>query len=462
MIATNAKANRRWFHRMRRACLTAFGILGFMLLLNNAGCLDPCPTCPPPRATFAPGGLLNFSRAGHTATPLEGQSPVFPTGEVLIVGGRGNFVLNSAELYHPLTGSFSVLQSSMKEPRVGHTATPLCATPMAVCAPGAQIGDVLIAGGRDLAVSDTAELYKFATGSFVNAGMMSVARSGHAATLLSDGSVLITGGSSSLTGFQTNQGAQNNAELYSPVPGFQAISPMTSARSEHTATLLMNGSGVLITGGFDEKGRTLSSAEIYDPMTHSFSRIMPMKHPRRDHTAILMADGRVLIAGGWDAQNNPVNTTEIYDSSGFLDGPMMNKARAYLSSSLLSGGAVLLAGGDATESAEVLAGGQFIELATSNFKAGAANAAATITNGDVLVTGGGFPVDKVLGYSSSNDSANLFLSDGSGLLGGVEFLNQSRIGHTATNLPDGTVLVVGGEDVPGRTYARRSVRLDSK
>jgi hypothetical protein len=425
---------------MRRVCIAAFGVLVFTLLLNNAGCLDPCGTCPPPPGmAFAPGGLLNYSRAGHTATPLVGQSQVFHPGEVLIVGGRGNFVLNSGEIYDPLTGSFSFLLSSMNEPRVGQTATSL------------QTGDVLIAGGRNATVSDTAELYKFATGSFIEAGTMNVPRSGHAATLLSDGSVLITGGSRDLSAFQTNLGALSDAELYIPVSGFQIVQSMTSSRSEHTATLLMNGS-VLIAGGFDDKGRTLSSAEIYDPVTHTFSSIMPMKHPRRDHTAILMLDGKVLLAGGWDAQNNPVNTTEIYDSSGFLDGPMMNRSRAYLSSSLLNGGAVLVAGGDANESAEVFSGGQFTELATSDFSAGAANAAATIANGDVLVTGGGFPVDKIFGYTSSNDFANLFLSDGSGLLH-VGFLKQSRSGHTATTLPatpllpDGTVLVVGGEDV---------------
>ncbi len=220
---------------------------------------------------------------------------------------------------------------------------------------------------------------------------------------------------------------------------------MTSPRSEHTATLLANGT-VLIAGGFDDKGTTLSSAEIYDPMTRSFTLIGPMIHPRRDHTAILMPNGNVLIAGGWDAQQNPVNTTEIYNSSGFSEGPPMNEARAYLSSSLLAGGRVLVAGGDANESAEVYSNGNFTELDTSNFTAGAANAAATIANGDVLVTGGSKPVDKVFGYTSSDSSANLFISDGSGLVQ-VGFMEQARTGHTATGLPDGTLLVVGGEDV---------------
>jgi hypothetical protein len=444
VIAANSSRSPRSLHWMRGAFSAALAMLALAFVLNNVGCLDPCPVCPPPSPTFTPGGLLNDSRAGHTATTL-----LAPQNQVLIVGGSGSLVLNSAEIYDPLTGSFSV-GSSMNEARVGHTATSL------------QTGDVLIAGGHDVAVSNTAELYQFATGSFVDVGKMNAFRSGHAATLLSDGFVLITGGSPSLSSFNTNLGAQNSAELYNPISGFQAIQPMTSERSEHTATRLTNGS-VLIAGGFDDKGRTLRTAEIYDPVTQSFSPIQPMRHPRRDHTAILTPDGSVLIAGGWDERKNPVNTAEIYDASGFVDGALMNEARAYHSSSLLSGGMVLVAGGDAAESAEVYSGGRFTELDTSNFSAGAASAAATIANGDVLISGGGPPVDKTFGYPGpSNKFANLFLSDGSGLLH-VGMMSQGRSGPSAaalpagTRLPDGTLLAAGGLLVAGGENVLASV-----
>ncbi|CAF4000974.1 unnamed protein product, partial [Rotaria sp. Silwood1] len=70
---------------------------------------------------------------------------------------------------------------------------------------------------------------------------------------------------------------------------------MSHPRRWHTATLLTNGK-ILVTGGsnFD----ILNSAELYDPLTGTWTISGGMKHPRGVHTATLLTNGKVLVSGG--------------------------------------------------------------------------------------------------------------------------------------------------------------------
>jgi hypothetical protein len=54
---------------------------------------------------------------------------------------------------------------------------------------------------------------------------------------------------------------------------------------------------VLVTGGNDA-GSVLATAELFDPVTSSWKSAGSMTTARTAHSATLMLDGRVLIAGG--------------------------------------------------------------------------------------------------------------------------------------------------------------------
>jgi hypothetical protein len=90
---------------------------------------------------------------------------------------------------------------------------------------------------------------------------MIVIRSAHTATLLPNGTVLVAGGRGAYdvaSGYQS----LSSAELYDPASGtFTATGSMTTARDSFTATLLPN-QKVLIAGGANAAG-ALSSAELY-------------------------------------------------------------------------------------------------------------------------------------------------------------------------------------------------------
>ncbi len=78
---------------------------------------------------------------------------------------------------------------------------------------------------------------------------------------------------------------------------------MTVGRAVHTATLLGNGK-VLIAGGTSCLGgncpgnSVLATAELYDPITKTFSATGKMTTPRAYHVASALNNGKVLIAGG--------------------------------------------------------------------------------------------------------------------------------------------------------------------
>ena len=181
-------------------------------------------------------------------------------------------------------------------------------------------GRVLIAGGSnatDVTLYPTAqfestvpplltiaELYDPTMGGFVQAGNMTQPRSRHTATLLADGRVLIAGGITSTGG---GGGATDTAEMYDPTNGlFTAVAPMSSARAQHTATLLGDGT-VLVTGGYNGHAANAPEdppydplyAELFDPTRLSFHNTGAMSTTRIGQAAVLITPQSVLVMGGF-------------------------------------------------------------------------------------------------------------------------------------------------------------------
>src|SRR5580704_7890245 len=127
-----------------------------------------------------------------------------------------------------------------------------------------------------------------AEGWFVAAGMTTL-RSLHTATMLPNGKVLVAGG-------DDNSGhATASAEIYDPVAGrWTAAGNMTVPRTSHTATLLPNGT-VLVAGGSRgtavERNSAQANAEIYDPVAGTWTVTGHMTSARVDHTATLLPNG---------------------------------------------------------------------------------------------------------------------------------------------------------------------------
>jgi hypothetical protein len=195
-------------------------------------------------------------------------------------------------------------------------------------------GRVLVVGGIDSEgdVLRTAEVFDPDSGRWSSAGSLAKARAGFTLTLLPDGSVLAVGGDPG--GSWASDKPLASAERFDPSSGtWSPAASMATPRTLHVAALLEDGR-VLVAGGNDralKPGRTLddgfppptTSAEIYDPVTDSWTATTPMKSPRAAAAAATLADGSVLVAGGysgWGPMSTPYCPHELATAERYVPG----------------------------------------------------------------------------------------------------------------------------------------------
>jgi N-acetylneuraminic acid mutarotase len=344
---------------------------------------------------------------------------------ILVIALAPAALLFASSVLQPAQAGIWVTTGPMNIARSGHTATLL------------PNGKVLVAGGGyNRGFFSSAELYDPATGTWTTTGSMAANRAYFTATLLPNGKVLVTGGLSSQG---INNHALNGAELYDPTTGkWKVTGSMAYPRYYPTATLLPNGK-VLVAGG-NKLGGDLSSAEIYDPATETWTNTGSMTIPRMEATATLLTNGKVLVVGG---VNQP--GAELYDPAAgvwTVTGSMSEARRAH-TATLLPNGKVLVAGGVAAEG--VISSAELYDPDTGAWMkvgrmatARAGHTATLLPDGKVLVTGGGL----------FTDSTELYQPDTGTWVDGGE-MSEARDQHTATLLPDGTVLVAGGQNQIG-------------
>ena len=373
----------------------------------------------PATGTFSATGSLSVARYNHTATLL-------PNGKVLVVGGQGNFSSTgayvdyaSAELYDPATGTFSAT-GSLSTPRLNHDATLL------------SDGTVLVTAGYNHMNGDTylasVEVYDPAKGTFSAAAPLIDVRHGHTATLLQDGRVFVAGGVQ----------LSSVVEIYDP--GTRAFAARGLCRVGHTATLLADGR-VLFPGG--RSSWYYGKAALFDPAHLDFvPTTQQPKFVRDSGTATLLADGRVFLIGGLDNDNVPTIAAEIYSpaTDSFTAGALPITQRIWHTATLLPNGKVLMAGGG---SCTVINTTEVFDPTAGTFTASGSmisprgqHTATLLANGKILIAGG-------MSNSSSLGTAELY-DPTTGMFAATGMMASSRFGHTATLMPDGRVLIVGG------------------
>ena len=277
---------------------------------------------------YDPGSDTWASVAGPL-TPRDYYSvTLLADGRVLVVGGvdASDSALGSCELYDPATGKWT--ETGSLPPRVRHTLPP----PWGTRAYGHTAtlladGRVLLAGGYDsdveMAPVSEADVYDPATGQWTMAEM-GASRVYHTATLLADGRVMVTGGDWPNCGGGAGclDGVVMTTEIYDPrTNGWSAGPPLRAPRESYTATLLRDGSLLLVGGTRNNPGSPYSWTVLGEVDTSPapgapFISAPSLHTPREGHTTTLLADGSVLAVGGWGcagaASCTPLGSAEIY------------------------------------------------------------------------------------------------------------------------------------------------------
>ena len=200
---------------------------------GNNGFLNSAELYDPATGTWSVTGNLNLARLRFTATLLT-------NGKVLVAGGFTNGdPTNTAELYDPATGAWS-LTGNMNSPRAWHSATLLRNGNVLIVGGLDEGGYVAFSS-----LLNSAELYDPRTGRWsvtgsLNTGLGHVV---HTATLLQNGKVLVAGGSDEIydpwTVDEEVDSALVSAELYDPSTGSWGVTgSLNRGRIFHTATLL--------------------------------------------------------------------------------------------------------------------------------------------------------------------------------------------------------------------------------
>lgn len=323
-------------------------------------------------------------------------------------------------------GEWKIIDS-LNIQRTGHSATIM------------PDGNVLVAGGwKDTSALSSCEIYNPETDEWLRAPSMNLKRHNHGMITLNDGRIFVFGGEK-----------VKDCEIYDPTTQKRKTTDSLKAirqaiYSNSIAHLLDN--RVLVTGGHrNYPPILLSSCELYDPVLEEWQTTDSLKYSRWAHTATTLKNGKVLVVGGFGNEKE-LNKCELYDplKNEWEIVDTLNVARSNHSAILLHGGKVLVIGGQnygnptspwlsCCEIYDPLKN-EWTQVGFTNY-AHSDHAAYIINNSNVLIVDTYYEIYNV----STNSSVYL----------GEYPVDKGNM--TVVQLPDGRVIGIGGMEIFGDT-----------
>ena len=297
----------------------------------------------------------------------------------------------------------------------------------------------------------------------------STMRYGHAAAALPDGRVLLVAGHPDRQSYNPLL----STDVFNPASGGFSIGPVLTVQRINPEAIALDADRVLVTGGEQDYQTARSSAEVLNLATGTTTAIANTMSALRIHHRMVKLgsgpnNGKVLVMGGF---NGPVPygvpswlataSVDLFDpaSNTFsASASSLKTARGLFTATVLADGRVLIVGGfQPSPGVGALASAEIYDPVTGVFSftgsmtvARLGHTASRLPDGRVLIVGG----DR---EATINSTAEIF-DPASGTFSTVASpLAVTRIHHAAASLADGRVLIFGGES--GESIVRGTVEV---
>lgn len=320
-------------------------------------------------------------------------------------------------------------------------------------------GRALIVGGGEPPEAYTS-VASFETRNFdalTGEGAVPDARADHTATLLTDGDVLVVGGTDGISA------ALDTAERFDLLSSrWTAVASLQTPRADHAAAA--TGGSVLVVGGRDATG-VLDDAELYDPFANTWTAAGTLNVPRAGATAVTLGDGTVLVSGGVDATGTAVDAQERWSpySRTFSVVTGLSAPRAEHRALSFSGHAVIGPGFDDTgaplASIDLVRWNPFdVDTAAAADARAAAGLALPPSSGNIALVSGGEDASGPRDDMAFLDLRQVVLGGAPAFLTATRPLRHARAAHESVSLRSGVeVLLVGGRGAGGATLDTNEV-----
>lgn len=431
-----------------------------------------------PAAAYTDGSIVVFGGTGSSEAPTTAERYELSTGtwhliaapsgtsrpgvmaattgpgHVLVLGGG-----KGPERYYPdadlVAGTYDVVED-LPEPRADHTATAL------------NDLEVLVVGGTDgiRTAKASVEVFNLEFRTFTTVTSMRRARAGHAATQILSSEVLVAGG--------VNEFGQlvSETEFYDPrTKTWVDAGPLVHPRRDATLTCFGPlGSPIYgLVGGVDASGNPVAEVEVWDGFQRSWSVLTTLPNPRSKHQ-IAVSD-RYFFVGPGEGTAGQQSELQRLD-------PFNQLARISLTLDDTRGGAslaffrapnrVVISGGRNASGVplaslvmvdpEETAGPTLVTGSLPMATARSEHVSVRLNEffGEVLFVGGrgasGLAQDhsEILRLLTRFGTSSV---QGTVSVTGDAYLNRPRLRHTATQLRDRRVLILGGVDERGSVIA---------